>query len=90
MTPTLTTTDTIRAYITEELLFGQEEVDLSDDDNLLLSGLLDSLGIMRLVTFLEEEFATDIPPGDVTIDHFLTITHIARYLEARLEARLEG
>ena len=81
---TLTTTDTIRDYITEELLFGQDDPGLGDDDNLLLSGLLDSLGIMRLVAFLEEEFSTDVPPQDVTIEHFMTISHIARYLENRL------
>ena len=82
--PTLTTTDTIRDYITGELLFGLDDVELGDDDNLLLSGLLDSLGIMRLVAFLAEEFSTEIPPEDVTIEHFMTISHIARYLEDRL------
>lgn len=84
MTPALTTTDTIRDYITDELLFGLDDVELADDDNLLLSGLLDSLGIMRLVAFLSEEFEAEIPPEDVTIEHFMTISHIARYLDVRL------
>jgi len=83
--PTLTTNDIIRDYIAEELLFGQGEAP-QDDDNLLTTGLVDSLGIMRLVTFIEEAFGTAVPPEDVIIEHFLTIGHITRYLDGRIHS----
>ena len=69
--------DRIRNFIVEELLDGRS-VDHSDD--LLLSGILDSLGVMRLVAFLEEEFAKPVPPEDVTIENFSTIEAIAAYI----------
>ena len=65
-------------------LLGQEDLDLKSDDNLLTSGLVDSLSIMRLVAFIEEEFATEVPPEDITIENFLTIQHILDYLETRI------
>ena len=70
----------LKQYMTEELLVGQEDIDLQEDDNLLLGGLIDSLGIMRLITFIEEEFQVEVQPEDVTIENFSTINIIADYL----------
>jgi len=45
---------------------------LSDDDDLLTSGLVDSLGMMSLVAFIEEQFGVAVPPEDVTLETFST------------------
>ncbi len=72
---------TIHRFISEELLSGQ--VQLSEDAELLLSGLVDSIGIMRLVMFLEDSADIHIPPEDVTIENFVTITTINAYMRGR-------
>ncbi len=69
-------------YIGDQLLSGRGVV--SEDDDLLGSGLLDSLGIMQLVLFIEKEFAVDVPPEDVTIENFQSVAKIGVYLEGRL------
>ena len=74
-------------YIGDRLLNGRIHGGVSEDDDLLGSGLLDSLGIMQLVLFIETEFAMDVPPEDVTIENFQTVTKIGAYLEGR---RSEG
>lgn len=74
-------------YIDDRLLNGRVQGGVSEDDDLLGSGLLDSLGIMQLVLFIETEFAMDVPPEDVTIENFQTVTKIGAYLEGR---RSEG
>ena len=70
----------IRNFIVEQLLSGKL---VADDENLLLSGLVDSLGVMRLVRFLENAFSITVPPQDVTITHFMTIDTIVSYVESR-------
>lgn len=50
------------------------------DDDLLGSGLVDSLGVMRLVRFVEERYGVAVPPADVTIENFNTARTIASYL----------
>lgn len=70
----------VTRFIVDELLSG---MDVGEQDDLLLSGLVDSIGVMRLVAFIEEEAALQVPPEDVTIEHFVNIESIARYLEAR-------
>ena len=71
---------TLKQYIQDELLDGRE---VSDDENLLLGGLIDSMGVMRLVAFVGETFQVSVPPEDLTIENFMTIETMIRYLEGR-------
>ena len=73
--------DTLQKFICEDLLSGRKEVGL--DDNLLLDGIVDSVGMMRLVSYIEERTGSKIPPQDLTIDHFGSINALAAYLEGR-------
>lgn len=79
----VTVQDTLRNFLLTELLAGQPDLVIADDDNLLLSGLVDSLGMLRLVAFIEAQFQCDVPPEDVTIENFATLRVIADYLERR-------
>jgi len=83
-------TDRIATYITRELLSRPEgEPPVDEDQDLLGSGLLDSLGVMSLVYFLETEFGVDIPPEDVTIEHFNSVRTITAYLEGKTKQAAE-
>lgn len=73
----------VRSYIINELLSGKT---VQDDEELLVSGLVDSIGVMRLVTYLEQQYAIAIPPQDVTIENFATIDAIAAYLTEHVPA----
>jgi acyl carrier protein len=77
------TIETLVRYVSQELLDGSSGANLQADDNLLTSGLIDSLGIIRLVNFIEDAFDVDVRPEDITIENFRTINVIAEYLEAR-------
>jgi acyl carrier protein len=73
----------IITYIETELLSGQENVNLSSDEDLLTTGLIDSLGIMKLIAYLEEEFKITIPAEDMTIEYFMTVDDMADYIATR-------
>lgn len=75
--------DTLKSYITGQLLNDRGEVALRDDDNLLGAGLLDSVAMISLVLFIETEFGIAVPPEDVTIENFLSIDTIAAYVSRR-------
>ena len=53
---------------------------LGPDDDLLLSGKIDSLGIVALIAFVEELRGAPIPAEDVTIENFATVSAMDRYL----------
>ncbi len=71
---------TILIYIQEELLNNHRDIELSVAEDLLSSGLLDSMGIMRLMQFIEETYSLTIPPEDMTIENFNSVAVIANYL----------
>ena len=73
--------DDIRTYISTELIIGTMAID--DNQELLMSGLLDSINVMRLVGYLENEFSTSIPPEDVLDENFGSINQIVDYLQVR-------
>lgn len=53
---------------------------LDPDLNLLETGLLDSLGMMRLIRFIERKFERQIPFEDMTVENFGSVTKITQYL----------
>lgn len=75
--------DQLRIYIARDLMNAPEPAALADDANLLGEGLIDSIGIMSLLAFIEAEFGVHVPPEDVTIEHFLSVNTIHAYLEHR-------
>ena len=72
------TRELLRQYISQQLLDGHENLDV--EENLLTTGMIDSHGIMRLVVYIEETFGLQVPPIDITLENFRTITLIADYI----------
>lgn len=77
-----TAEQTLKSHIESQLLAQGEDTDLLVDDDLLMAGL-DSIGFLRLVEFVQNEFALTVPASDVTVEQFGTIGRIARYVESR-------
>ena len=73
--------DIIIDYIKQQLLSGQVDIDLNPEEDLLGSGLIDSLGMIQLLAFIEEKFEVKVPPQDMTIENFMTVEAIGNYLE---------
>ena len=72
-------------YITEELVNEDLEEGLDKHDDLLGSGMIDSLGMMKLVVFIENEFKVSVPPEDMTIENFMTVDCIDQYLQSKID-----
>lgn len=54
-----------------------------EDDRQLLNGVLDSLGLMQLVAYLEEEFDVDIDDQEMVADNFKDISRITALIRAK-------
>ena len=75
--------DIILAYIKEEILNNEIEDDFDDKEDLLGSGILDSLGMVQLIAFVEKEFKVEVGPEDMVIENFMTVNHIVNYVEGK-------
>jgi acyl carrier protein len=79
---TLTPTESaVRDYLLTEVLYDQDLKDLPADENLIEKGLLDSLAILKMVTFCEEQFGVTIPDAEVLPDNMESVRTIAALVE---------
>lgn len=76
----------VRGYILENLLFTSDGSGLPNDASLLEMGIIDSTGVLELVTFLEESFGVKIQDSEMLPENFDTVNNIVRFVE-RLQAR---
>jgi acyl carrier protein len=67
-------------YIKDEIMRNRN-AKLDPDQDLLSAGILDSLGILQLVAFVEEKFGIKIPDEDVVFENFMSINALVSYLE---------
>ena len=85
-TTDMTTKDHVRQFVLDELEYVGEPEDLTDEFELLEEGVLDSLGIMALVEYLEGAFDIVIDEDDIVAERFETIASIAALADAKLAA----
>lgn len=67
-------------YIKKELVKGRN-IDIAPGDDLLGAGIIDSLGILQLVAFIEDRFNFQIPDEDVVFENFFSVEALANYLK---------
>jgi len=73
---------TLLKYVRSELL-ADSRMNPGVGDDLLSEGLIDSLGVVKLVLFIEERFGMQIPDEDIIFENFQTIQALADYLDRR-------
>ena len=76
--------DAIRTFIQREIL-NDPDFQIDAEQDLLLSETLDSLSVTLLIAHLESSCDVHIPPEDVTLENFSTLTSIENYI-CRLRA----
>lgn len=75
-----------RAYITENFLYMRRDFELGDDDSLLERGVVDSMGVMELVAFIEEEFGVTAGDDDITEQNLGSLRAIGTFVSARAQS----
>jgi acyl carrier protein len=74
-------------YISHELISRPELLPLKNESSLLESGILESLSILKLVLFMEEQFSITVVPEDLIPANFETVDAICAFL--RNQQRLQ-
>jgi len=72
------------AYIVENFLYMRQNVEVDPDASLLRKGVLDSMGVLEMIGFVEESFGISVDQDEVTMEHFGTLNAITRYIESKL------
>ncbi|HJP59897.1 MAG TPA: acyl carrier protein [Gemmatimonadaceae bacterium] len=73
----------VRWFIQENFLYMMPDFVLGDDDRLLERGVVDSMGIAELISFVESEFGVVAAEDDISEANFGSLRSIANFVASR-------
>jgi acyl carrier protein len=82
MTQTQTIEDRVREFVLKQFPLARKN-GLKSEDRWLESGLIDSLGILDLVHFLEEQFKVQVTDEELLPDNFQSLQAVAAFVRAK-------
>ncbi|MEP7041517.1 MAG: acyl carrier protein [Dokdonella sp.] len=78
----------VRTFVREN--FPVSSADVPADKSLLESGIIDSIGVLTLVTWIEQEFEIVVADEDVVPENLDSIERIVRFIERKSNSASEG
>ena len=73
----------IKQFIIENLILESSIRDISDEDLLIESGIIDSMGILNLLAYLDEKFDISFSEGEITRENFGSLKRICALVEKK-------
>lgn len=70
----------LRAYVAAEFLPGTDPAEIAEDLDLLNGGALDSLGLLKLIAWIESRFEVGIADADLEPENFRSLASIAGFI----------
>lgn len=74
----------VREYIIDNFLFGEQN-GLSGDTSFMQEGLIDSMAIIELVSFLEEKFKIKIADDELVPQNLDSLNNIEKFLRLKMK-----
>jgi acyl carrier protein len=73
--------ESIRGFFETDLLKRSQVDHVSNSDNVISAGIVDSLGIVKIISYLENAFSVEIDDSDLVMENFETIESMATFVE---------
>ena len=73
----------LRKFILENYLFTEDEAALKDDDSFLDSGILDSMGVLELIAFLDEDLSINVEGDEVVPDNLDSVNKVMAFISKK-------
>jgi len=74
----------VRDFILEDALVGEDPANLTDDLPLRTSGIIDSMGVIRLTSFLEDRFGIRVDAHETGVENTDTVNAIVAFVVSKL------
>ncbi|MEZ5287554.1 MAG: acyl carrier protein [Vicinamibacterales bacterium] len=78
-------TSEIKGFIVSNFLFGQDGDSVAEDQSFLESGIIDSTGLLELVSFVEQRYGITISDRELVPENLDSLRNISQFVSRRLE-----
>jgi len=72
----------IKTFIRTELIYDDEK-DFDEDTNLIERGIIDSMSLVRLISFIEENYEIQVQDEDIVPENFSSLNKISSFIAER-------
>lgn len=79
----MTNEQKIRTYILDNFLFSDDQSLLDNSDSFMDKGILDSTGILEVITFLEDEFAVKVEDSEMVPENLDSVDNLLKFMETK-------
>jgi acyl carrier protein len=76
----------IQRFVSQNLLFSDQGYCFNNNASFIQEGIIDSMGVMELATFVNTELGVQVDPQDVTPENFDSVNKLAGYVRRKLAA----
>ena len=73
----------IKTFIAENFMFSSNGFDVGENESFLDAGVVDSLGVLELVTYVEETFAIQVADEEIVPDNFDSVAKLSAYIKRK-------
>jgi acyl carrier protein len=81
----MTISENLEKYVLTEVAVDLGKKSLDPDEDLLEQGIIDSLGIMKLILFMEENYGIAIADEEIVPENFQTVNMMVRFVEQKVQ-----
>lgn len=75
--------ETVKSFISENILFSDNGFPYDLNDSFLEKGIVDSMNVMEIVAFVEDTFGVTIKDSDIVPSNFDSIANITKFVESK-------
>lgn len=72
--------DQLKNYILSEFMYEDNKKSLEPEDDLLSQGVIDSMGILQIVNFMEEKFGISVIDEEIIPENFRTLNALTNFV----------
>lgn len=80
----------IRQYVAENLLYVDEDFKYDNDTSFINEGLIDSMGVMELVAYVQSEFDITVEQQEMTPDNFDSVNKLVTFIRGKQAAKAQS
>ncbi len=80
----MTNLENLEKFMLDEIVAGLGRKSLAPDEDLLEQGMIDSLGVMKLIVFIEETFRLSVDDEEIVPENFQCLNSMANFIEHKM------
>ncbi len=75
----------IKQFVLDTFVFDGTLDDINQDVSFMASGMIDSLGVLELISFVEETYGIEVLDDEVVPENFDSVRNLATYIHSKLD-----